>query len=109
MNIVRVCAYQSRILGEIIGFRIKTRACGNNRAMREIGQNLDNAKQQVKSLLNIPVLIKVNSGRGKSTLLKGEVTAVFPAVFSVRLDTGEIKTFSYADIHTHTVVLRIQP
>ncbi len=71
--------------------------------MREIGQNLDNAKQQVKSLLNIPVLIKVNSGRGKSTLLKGEVTAVFPAVFSV------LKTFSYADIHTHTVVLRIQP
>lgn len=109
MNVARAYPYKSRVLGEIIGFRIKTRACGNNRAMREIGQNLDNAKQQVKSLLNIPVLIKVNSGRGKSTLLKGEVTAVFPAVFSVRLDTGELKTFSYADIHTHTVVLRIQP
>ena len=76
--------------------------------MREVGQNLDNAKQQVKNLLNIPVRIKVNSGRGKSTLYKGEVTAVFPAVFSIRLDTGELKTFSYADIHTRTVVLRIQ-
>ena len=76
--------------------------------MREIGQNLDSAKQQVKNLLNIPVLIKVNSGRGRSALFKGEVTAVFPAVFSVRLDSGELKTFSYADIHTRSVVLRIQ-
>lgn len=76
--------------------------------MREIGQNLDNAKQQVQSLLNIPVLIKVNGGRGKSTLYKGEVIAVFPAVFSVRIDTGELKTFSYADVHTRTVILKLQ-
>lgn len=75
--------------------------------MRDIGQNLDNAKEQVKNLLNIPVLIKLNTGRGKSKLLKGEVTSVFPAVFSVKLDSGELKTFSYADVHTHTVVLRV--
>ena len=75
--------------------------------MRDIGQNLDNAKEQVKNLLNIPVIIKLNSGRGKSTLLKGEVTAIFPAVFSIRLDSGELRTFSYADVHTHTVVLRV--
>ncbi len=77
--------------------------------MRDIGQNLDNAKEQVKSLLNIPVIIKLNSGRGKSTLLKGEVTAIFPAVFSIRLDSGELRTFSYADVHTHTVVLKMLP
>lgn len=76
--------------------------------MREIGQNLDNAKRQVLSLMNIPVLIKVNGGRGKSTLFKGEVIATFPAVFSVRTDTGELKTFSYADVHTRTVVLKLQ-
>ena len=72
--------------------------------MREIGQNLDYAKEKVKRLLNIPVLIKINSGRGKSSLVKGEITAVFPAVFSVKLDTGEIKTFSYADVHTRGVL-----
>ncbi|MBD5091914.1 MAG: hypothetical protein K2J16_06010 [Clostridia bacterium] len=72
--------------------------------MREIGQNLDNTKERVKKLLNIPVLIKINSGRGKSTLCHGEVTAVFPAVFSVRLDSGELKTFSYADVHTRGVL-----
>lgn len=75
--------------------------------MREIGSNLDGAKEQVKNLLNIPVMIKLNGGRGKSTLLKGEVTAIFPAVFSIKLDTGELRTFSYADVHTRTVVLKI--
>lgn len=72
--------------------------------MREIGQNLDNTKERVKKLLNIPVLIKINSGRGKSSLCRGEVTAVFPAVFSVKLDSGELKTFSYADVHTRSVL-----
>lgn len=72
--------------------------------MREIGQNLDNAKEKVKRLLNIPILIKINGGRGKSSFCKGEITAVFPAVFSVKLDTGELKTFSYADVHTRGVL-----
>lgn len=72
--------------------------------MREIGQNLDTTKERVKKLLNVPVLIKINSGRGKSTLCRGEVTALFPAVFSVKLDSGELKTFSYADVHTRGVL-----
>ena len=72
--------------------------------MREIGQNLDCAKEKVKRLLGIPVLIKINSGRGKSSLCKGEITATFPAVFSVKLDSGELKTFSYADVHTRGVL-----
>ncbi len=65
---------------------------------------MDSAKSRVKKLIGIPVLIKVNSGRGKSALYRGEVTAVFPAVFSVKLDTGELKTFSYADVHTRGVL-----
>ncbi len=72
--------------------------------MREIGQNLNGAKERVKKLLGIPVLIKVNSGRGKSAIFRGEVAAVFPAVFTVRLDSGETKTFSYADVHTRGVL-----
>lgn len=72
--------------------------------MREIGQNLDTTKERVKKLLNIPVLVKINSGRGRTSLCKGEVTAVFPAVFTVKLDDGETKTFSYADVHTRGVL-----
>ena len=72
--------------------------------MREIGQDLQVAKERVKRLIGIPVLIKINYGRGKSSLCHGEVTAVFPAVFTVKLDGGELKTFSYADVHTRGVL-----
>ncbi len=72
--------------------------------MREIGQNLDFAKERVKALLNVPVVIKINSGRGRSALYRGTVTATFPAVFSVKLESGELKTFSYADVHTKSVL-----
>ena len=72
--------------------------------MREIGQDLNIAKAKVKRLLNVPVLFKVNSGRGKSSLCKGMVTALFPAVFTVKLDSGETRTFSYTDVHTRGVM-----
>lgn len=72
--------------------------------MREIGRDLQTAKERVAGLVGVPVLIKINSGRGKSELCKGEVTATFPAVFTVKLDTGEVRTFSYADVHTRGVL-----
>lgn len=72
--------------------------------MREIGQSIDGAKERVQKLVGIPVLLKINSGRGKSTLLKGEVTKVFPAVFTVKSDDGQNRTFSYCDVHTKNVL-----
>ncbi len=72
--------------------------------MIEIGQNLDTAKQKVKRLLDVPVLLKVNQGRGKTTLFKGKVTALFPQVFLVQLDSGETKTFPYSDVHTNGIL-----
>lgn len=83
---------------------IKIVSEGNDRLMREIGKNLNTAKCRVQKLIGIPVLIKVNSGRGKSSIYRGEVNAVFPAVFSVKLTNGEVKTFSYADVHTKGVM-----
>ena len=72
--------------------------------MREIGQTISGTKKRVEQLLNIPVLMKISSGRGKSTLCTGEVTGVFPAVFTVRLDDGTSRTFSYSDVHTKNVL-----
>ncbi len=72
--------------------------------MREIGRSIDGAKEKVKRLVGVPVMIKVNSGRGKSALFSGEVEAIFPAVFTVRLSSGELKTFSYADVHTRGIL-----
>ncbi len=55
-------------------------------------------------LVGVPVLFKICSGRGKCELVRGEISSTYPAVFSVTLDTGEQKTFSYADVHTGAVL-----
>ena len=72
--------------------------------MREIVQSIAGAKERVQKLVGIPVLMKINVGRGKSTLIKGEVTAAFPAVFTVKSDDGQNRTFSYCDVHTNNVL-----
>lgn len=74
--------------------------------MREIGQNINFAKESVSQLLNVPVLVKIRTGKGKSTLCHGIVTALFPSVFSIKLENGDTRTFSYSDVHTKCVVLR---
>ena len=83
---------------------IKGAPKGKNLVMREIGQDLSSAKERVQKLVGVPVLVKINAGRGRSSLLGGVVTATFPAVFSVKLATGELKTFSYADVQTRGVM-----
>ncbi len=85
--------------------RIKFYDIVNNYLMREIGNNLNVAKERVRSLLDIPVLIKISTGKGKHTLCRGRVSALFPCVFCVQLDSGELKTFSYSDVHTKSVIL----
>lgn len=72
--------------------------------MREIGDSILFTKERVRSLKDIPVVVKVVSGRGKSNLISGKVTAVFPSVFSLTTDTGEVKTFSYSDVHSGGVL-----
>lgn len=48
--------------------------------------------------------MRVDEGRGRSTLRRGSIIAVFPAVFTVRMDDGEVRTFSYSDVHTRGVM-----
>lgn len=79
-------------------------ARGNNRDMREIGKGIGEAKAKVESLAGVPLLMRVDEGRGRSTLRRGSIIAVFPAVFTVRMDDGEVRTFSYSDVHTRGVM-----
>lgn len=72
--------------------------------MREIGKGIDETKSQVKKLVGIPLVVKINSGRGKSSVVRGTIAGVFPAVFTMKLDSGEIRTFSYSDVHTRGVL-----
>lgn len=77
---------------------------GNNSYMREIGKGLAEAKSRVEKLMGVPLLMKVSEGRGKSKLLRGSIVKVFPAVFTVQLENGEIRTFSYSDVHTRGIL-----
>lgn len=72
--------------------------------MREIGKGIDATKSQVKNLMGVPLVVKINAGRGKSTVVRGRIAGVFPAVFTMKLDGGEIRTFSYSDVHTRGVL-----
>lgn len=83
---------------------IKNRGIVNNRAMREIGKGIAETKTRVEKLVGVPLLIKVSEGRGKSSLLRGSIIKVFPAVFTVMLESGEIRTFSYSDVHTRGIM-----
>lgn len=72
--------------------------------MREIGQQIDYAKKKVQRLVGIPVVVKIIGVRGKATLCGGKVCAMFPSVFTVQMDDGTTRTFSYSDVHTKTVL-----
>lgn len=84
---------------------IKPCVFGNARVMREIGKGLGEAKAQVRELAGAPLLFRVSEGRGRSSIVKGRIVATFPAVFTVRTESGEVRTFSYSAVHTREVLL----
>ncbi len=72
--------------------------------MREIGTDTSESKERVKKLTGIPLLLKIDEGRGRSSIYHGTIINTFPAVFSVKLENGAIKTFSYSDVHTKGIM-----
>lgn len=72
--------------------------------MRQIGQQINSAKEKVERLIGIPVIVKITGARGKTTLCQGTINALFPAVFTVQMDDGSLRTFSYSDVHTKNVM-----
>lgn len=75
----------------------------NNMTMREVASSITNTIERIKRLKGIPLIVKVVGPRGKSTLFYGEVTDIFPAVFTVVTPSGEKKTFSYSDVHSGNI------
>ncbi|MBR4801094.1 MAG: hypothetical protein IK048_05465 [Clostridia bacterium] len=72
--------------------------------MREIGQDINVAKEKVKRLLKVPANIKIRSARGKTETVSGYVSALFPAIFTITFEDETTKTFSYADVLTGNVI-----
>ena len=72
--------------------------------MREVGSDINVAKERAKRLLGVNALIKMKGPRGKIATATGHISALFPAVFTVTFDDGTKKTFPYADVLTGNIL-----
>lgn len=66
--------------------------------MKRNVNSLDNIKNQIVLLKGKEVSLKVNEGRKKIKCFSARVDKTYPSVFSVTLDEGGLKTFSYSDV-----------
>ena len=66
--------------------------------MREITYSTEGLFERVRALTGLRVKLKVNRGRNKIELIEGVLENAYPNIFTVRKQTGELNSFSYADI-----------
>lgn len=63
-------------------------------------------REKIINLIGKKVLVKVNIGRNKSEYFEGIIIKTYPFLFIMQVG-NEIKSFSYADILTKSVILKI--
>ena len=66
--------------------------------------NINNIKNKIKSLIGVKLKIRVNLGRNKHEYYEGFIDKMHPNLFTINTDKG-LKSFSYSDIVTKTVIL----
>ena len=59
--------------------------------------------ENVRLLTGMRVKIKVNYGRNKTELIEGILESAYPNIFTIRKPTGDLRSFSYADIISKNV------
>ena len=70
--------------------------------MRDVTTN-DHVAEHVRLLTGMHVKIKVNRGRNKTELIAGILENAYPNIFTVRKTSGEVSSFSYADVISKNV------
>ena len=59
--------------------------------------NISDIRDEIKSLVNKEIMLKVSGSRAKTTMMKGIVNEVYSNIFTVLVD-GVNKSFTYADV-----------
>ena len=59
--------------------------------------NISDIRDEIKSLVNEEIMLKVSGSRAKTTMMKGIVNEVYSNIFTVLVD-GVNKSFTYADV-----------
>lgn len=70
--------------------------------MREIRQNIDDAKKQVKSLEGKEIEFIVNKGRNKLYRFIGKIENAYSSIFTVS-ENSKLYSYSYNDILTRNI------
>lgn len=68
--------------------------------------NLNNVKANIKSIVGKRVSVKVDIGRNKHEVFEGFIYAVYPAIFTIKVD-DTIRSFTYNDIIDKEVIIKI--
>ena len=71
--------------------------------MREIVYSVSGTKDKIKNAIGLNVKLKVNRGRNKIEMIEGILENAYPNIFTVRLNTGSLVSFSYSDVITKHV------
>ena len=59
--------------------------------------NLDKIKDEISSLIDKEVMIKVSGSRNKKIMYKGVINNVYSNIFTVLIE-GSNKSFTYSDV-----------
>ncbi len=68
--------------------------------------NIEKIKAKIDDLTGKKVVAKVNIGRNKFEVYEGIILQTYPSLFTIKV-SEEIKSFSYADILTKNVVIKL--
>lgn len=68
--------------------------------------NIENIKSKINSLTGKKVKAKVSIGRNKFEIFEGTIDGIYPSLFTIKVN-DETKSFSYADILTKNIVIKI--
>jgi len=68
--------------------------------------NIIKIKDEIEKIVGKKVIAKVNIGRNKYEVYEGIIDKVYPFLFILKLN-NEVKSFSYADILTKDIVIKL--
>jgi uncharacterized protein Veg len=74
--------------------------------MRNIQQDIKGTIEKLNDMKGINYVIKVNRGRNRIETLEGFIESTYPAIFTIRCQTGELNTFSYADLLSRNILFK---
>lgn len=66
--------------------------------------NINTIKKYIKDLKGERLKIKINLGRNKSEYYEGYIDTIHPNIFTIKTN-NKIKSFSYSDIITKSVII----